>query len=253
MDTSFNIGYLLEMLLPVVGICIVLNKKKHPLIKGVACVGLGLLFDVVMTSVLKMQGFSGTDYADVTPSTYIFVLFWFMSIWIAVIVGIYLACDVSLHEAIYLFAVSYGIEHIFYCIRELVDYRTNGMIADNQPILYTICLIGSFCMAYFWFAKRAVNNGKYLIETLSATTATVIILVVVWWMSIIASFNNIGYIHAIYAILACLFILVNQRAQLINENEKQEFRLKEQLWKDTQVRYQFSKDAMAVVNQQRWI
>ena len=249
MDTSFNIGYLLEMLLPVVGICTVLNKKKHPIIKGTACVGLGLLFDVVMTSVLKMQGLSGTDYADVTPSTYIFLLFWFMSIWIAVIVGIYLACDVSLHEAIYLFAVSYGIEHIFYCIRQLVDYRTNGMIADNQPVLYTFCLIGSFCMAYFWFAKRAVNNGKYLIETLSATTATVIILVVVWWMSIIAGFNNIGYIHAIYAILACLFILVNQRAQLINENEKQEFRLKEQLWKDTQVRYQFSKDAMAVVNQ----
>lgn len=249
MGSYFNIGYLFEMLLPVIGICLVLNKRKHPLVKGLICVVVGLLLDVIMVGVLRLLGYEGNDYSDITPSSYIFLLCWFMAIWIAVIVGIYFSCEVTLHEAIYLFAVSYGIEHIFYCIRELVDSCTKGNIPDNQPVLYTACIVSSFMMAYFWFAKKAVKNGKYLIETLSATTATVVILVVVWFMSLVASFNNIGYIHAIYAILACLFILINQRAQLISENERQEFRIKEQLWKDTQVRYQFSKDAMAVVNQ----
>lgn len=249
MDNSFNVGYLLEMLISVLGICSVLNKKKYPLLRGAGCVCLGLLLDVAMTGVLKLFGYEGTEYSDITPSTYIILLFWFMAIWIAVIVGIYFATEVNFHEAIYLYAIGYCIEHIFYCVRELFAYCTNGRIPDNQPILYIICLIGSFVMAYFWFAKSTVVDGKYLIETLSATSATVVILLVVWFLSIVASLNDIGHIHAIYAILACVFILINQRAQLINEKERRAFRIKEQLWKDTQVRYQFSKDAMAVVNQ----
>ncbi len=249
MDNSFNIGYLIEMLLPVLGICSGLNKKKYPILKGTACLCLGLLLDVLMTVVLKLLGYEGSDYMDVTSSTYIFLLFWFMAIWGAVIVGIYFATDVSFHEAVYLFAISYGIEHIFYCVRQLFDHYSGGRISEDQPILYTFCLLGSFAMAYFWFARPTLVDGKYLIETLSATSATVVILLVVWFLSIVSSMNDIGYIHAIYAILACVFILINQRAQLINEKERRAFRIKEQLWKDTQVRYQFSKDAMAVVNQ----
>ena len=249
MDNSFNVGYSLEMLIPVLGICSVLNKRKYPLLRGAGCVCLGFLLDVAMAGLLKLFGYEGTDYSDKTPSTYIILLFWFMAIWIAVIVGIYFATEVNFHEAIYLFAISYCIEHIFYCIRELFDYCTDGRIADNQPILYTFCLIGSFVVAHFWFAKATVVDGKYLIETLSATSATVVILLVVWFLSIISNLNDIGHIHAVYAILASLFILINQRAQLINEKERRAFRIKEQLWKDTQVRYQFSKDAMAVVNQ----
>ena len=249
MDNSFNIGYLIEMLLPVLGICSGLNKKKYPILKGTACLCLGVLLDVLMTIVLKLLGYEGSDYMDITSSNYIFLLFWFMAIWVAVIVGIYFVTDVSFHEAVYLFAISYGIEHIFYCVRELFDHYSGGHISEKQPILYTFCLLGSFAMAYFWFARPTLVDGKYLIETLSATSATVVILLVVWFLSIVSSMNDIGYVHAIYAILACVFILINQRAQLINEKERRAFRIKEQLWKDTQVRYQFSKDAMAVVNQ----
>ena len=249
MLNSLNIGYMLEMLMPVIGICIVLNKKKYPLLKSVFCLLAGLIFNLVFGIILLQAGYSGSNITDITSNGYIILLLWFIVIWVAVIVGIYLSFEVTFHEAIYLFAVSYAIEHIFYCIRVLVDYYSGGRIPEHQPLMYAISLICSFLMAYFWFAKPTVVDGKYLIETLSATTATIVILLVVWFLSIISSMNETSQIHAIYAILACLFILINQRAQLINENERQRFRAKEQLWKDTQVRYQFSKDAMAVVNQ----
>ncbi|SDZ76911.1 GHKL domain-containing protein [Pseudobutyrivibrio sp. ACV-2] len=250
MNTTFNIGYLLEMLLPVLGICIVLNKHKHPILKGALCVAIGLIVDMAIIWIFKLLGYEGSEFSDVNSmSNYFVLLIWFMAIWLIVIIGIYIVFEVTFQEALYLFAVSYAIEHIFYCIRELVSFASGSNISDNHPVLYSICLIASFLLAYLWFAKKTVMNGKYLIETLSATGATVIILIVVWFFSLVASFNNIGHIHAIYAILSCLFILINQRAQLINENEKQKFKIKEQLWKDTQIRYQFSKDAMAVVNQ----
>ena len=249
MLNSLNIGYMLEMLMPVIGICIVLNKKKYPLLKSVFCLLAGLIFNLVFGTILMKAGYSGSNITDITSNGYIILLLWFIAIWVAVIVSVYLSFEVTFHEAIYLFAVSYAIEHIFYCIRVLVDYYSGGRVPEHQPFMYAISLICSFLMAYFWFAKPTVVDGKYLIETLSATTATIVILLVVWFLSIISSMNETSQIHAIYAILACLFILINQRAQLINENERQRFRAKEQLWKDTQVRYQFSKDAMAVVNQ----
>ncbi len=86
-------------------------------------------------------------------------------------------------------------------------------------------------------------------ETVSAIWATVMIMLVVWGLSIWADFSGYAHIHAVYAILASLFMLVSQRAQLIRENERIEFQRKEQIWKETQLRYQMSKDAMAVVNQ----
>ena len=249
MLNSLNIGYMLEMLMPVIGICIVLNKKKYPLVKSALCLFAGVFLNLAIGTILMKAGYSGSNITDISSNGYIILLLWFIAIWVAVIVGIYLSLEVTFHEAIYLFAVSYAIEHIFYCIRVLVDYCSGGRVPEHQPLMYAISLICSFLMAYFWFAKPTVVDGKYLIETLSATTATIVILLVVWFLSIVSSLNKISHIHAIYAILACLFILINQRAQLINENERQRFRAKEQLWKDTQVRYQFSKDAMAVVNQ----
>jgi hypothetical protein len=249
MLNSLNIGYMLEMLMPVIGICIVLNKKKYPLVKSALCLFAGVFLNLAIGTILMKAGYSGSNITDITSNGYIILLLWFIVIWLAVIVGIYLSLEVTFHEAFYLFAVSYAIEHIFYCIRVLVDYYSGGRVPEHQPLMYAISLICSFLMAYFWFAKPTVVDGKYLIETLSATTATIVILLVVWFLSIISSMNEMSQIHAVYAILACLFILINQRAQLISENERQKFRFKEQLWKDTQVRYQFSKDAMAVVNQ----
>ncbi len=249
MLNSLNIGYMLEMLMPVIGICIVLNKKKYPLVKSALCLFAGVFLNLAIGTILMKAGYSGSNITDIPSNGYIVLLLWFIAIWVAVIVGIYLSFEVTFHEAIYLFAVSYAIEHIFYCIRVLVDYYSGGRVPEHQPLMYAISLICSFLMAYFWFAKPTVVDGKYLIETLSATTATIVILLVVWLLSIISSMNEMSQIHAVYAILACLFILINQRAQLISENERQKFRFKEQLWKDTQVRYQFSKDAMAVVNQ----
>lgn len=246
-SNAFNIGYLLEIIPPILGICLGIEKKNNGLLKAIICVIIGFLVDTGMTMFLLMLGFEGDTITDVTMSTYIYVLVWFISVWLAVIFGIFFSCKVTLHEAVYLFAISYAIEHIFYCIRMLAAYIFN--ISDDQIVLYVSCLIGSFVMAYFWFAKPIVKGGQLRIETIVATSATIIILFVVWLLSIVASFNNITHIHAVYAIVACLFILFNQREQLINENERLVFQQKERLWKETQVRYQLSKDAMAVVNQ----
>ncbi len=247
----FNLGYLLEMLLPVVGICILLDKHKHGVIKGAISVVIGAVLDCLQI-VLMQSVFSTETYQNNIRNIDIsfgFIFLWFFIMWCAVTIGIYLCNKVTIKEAVYLFALSYAIEHIFYCIRKLFSYYSGGTISEYNAILYISCILGSFVTAYFWFSKATVHNGKYQIETVSAIWATIMIVFLVWGLSIWADYYKYTHIHAIYAILAILFLLINQRAQLIRENERLEFQQREQIWKETQVRYQMSKDAMAVVNQ----
>lgn len=75
--------------------------------------------------------------------------------------SIYFCTESSIYEAMYIFALSYGVEHIFYCIRVLVEHFTGGIIGNKHPLVYIPCLAGSFLLAYFWFAKGTVYEGKY--------------------------------------------------------------------------------------------
>ena len=47
----------------------------------------------------------------------ILMFVWFVLIWAILIFSIYFCTESSIYEAMYIFALSYGVEHIFYCIR----------------------------------------------------------------------------------------------------------------------------------------
>lgn len=179
----------------------------------------------------------------------ILMFVWFVLIWAILIFSIYFCTESSIYEAMYIFALSYGVEHIFYCIRVLVEHFTGGIIGNKHPLVYIPCLAGSFLLAYFWFAKGTVYEGKYPIGAISATTTSVVLMGIVWGLSIVMDYLGYAHIHSIYAILCCLFILTNQREQMKRETERIEFSQKEQLWEKTKLRYEMSKESIAVVNQ----
>ena len=81
----------------------------------------------------------------------ILMFVWFVLIWAILIFSIYFCTESSIYEAMYIFALSYGVEHIFYCIRVLVEHFTGGIIGNKHPLVYIPCLAGSFLLAYFWF------------------------------------------------------------------------------------------------------
>lgn len=137
----------------------------------------------------------------------ILMFVWFVLIWAILIFSIYFCTESSIYEAMYIFALSYGVEHIFYCIRVLVEHFTSGIIGNKHPLVYIPCLAGSFLLAYFWFAKGTVYEGKYPIGAISATTTSVVLMGIVWGLSIVMDYLGYAHIHSIYAILCCLFIL----------------------------------------------
>ena len=102
-SNAFNIGYLLEIIPPILGICLGIEKKNNGLLKAIICVIIGFLVDTGMTMFLLMLGFEGDTITDVTMSTYIYVLVWFISVWLAVIFGIFFSCKVTYRAYILLY------------------------------------------------------------------------------------------------------------------------------------------------------
>ena len=240
---------MLEMLLPAIGLCIPLKKRKHGMGKAMAIIIVGTcLLGVLPIFYIKYYG-TEMQQGILWVESVILMFVWFVLIWAILIFSIYFCTESSIYEAMYIFALSYGVEHIFYCIRVLVEHFTSGIIGNKHPLVYIPCLAGSFLLAYFWFAKGTVYEGKYPIGAISATTTSVVLMGIVWGLSIVMDYLGYAHIHSIYAILCCLFILTNQREQMKRETERIEFSQKEQLWEKTKLRYEMSKESIAVVNQ----
>lgn len=155
--------YFWEMLLPALGLCLPLNRREKSLWKAVACMitGVVLLMVIMKLAQTKYEGTLISMGENIMFS--MMMLGWFLVIWSLVIGCIYFFVQCSLREAMYIFALSYGVEHIFYCIRLLTEWLTGGHIGNTAPLIYLPCMAGSFLLAYFWFAKGAAYQGTYLL------------------------------------------------------------------------------------------
>ena len=249
--TGFGIHYLSEMLIPIMGFCIPIISDKKRFMKGMGillltCAAIAASSQLALLSPLVQQA-EATDPNNAVAGS--IIIFWFAINWTALIVFIRIVTDLNIRMSIYIFALAYAVEHIFYCIRIAVAYASNETIASDVWYLYIPCLIGSFLLAYFWFARPTVYKGQYIIDNISSVTYVFVILLLVWGMSILASFRDFEKYHSVYAIICCVFILLNQRSQILREIERIEFANKEQLWEKNRIRYQISKDSMAIVNQ----
>ncbi len=47
MTDFFNLGYLIEMLMPIIGIVALLDRHKYGIMKGGACVCIGATLDII--------------------------------------------------------------------------------------------------------------------------------------------------------------------------------------------------------------
>ena len=246
-----SVLYLLEMFIPCLGLCIPVIKERKHFLKGAGMVFatmIGIFFSLTFMNGFFANVATAGNMAQRNVSVML-ILFWFLVNWSVLIAFIRIVTGSSLGMAIYLFALAYAIEHIFYCIRLFVEYMSEGKIADNAWFIYIPCLVGSFFLAYFWFAKKTVYKKQYITDNITSSTYVVVILLLVWGLSMLATTWNFEKYHSVYAGICCIFILLNQRDQMLREIDRIEFANKEQLWEKSKIRYQISKESMAVVNQ----
>lgn len=162
--------------------------------------------------------------------------------------AIYLCCKVSPAEAAYIFAMSYTLEHIVYCIRLLFNFNGKEYLFKAGSISYYL-LFASFCfIAYRFLAKRLLENGHYRRKTWDTIVITVVVLFVVFVMSDFATMYDYETIHGMYALLICSFIFINEVNVKLQQDKQAELTAKEMLWEQAKSQYEFSKEAMESVH-----
>ena len=107
--TSFNFLYMLEMLLPAIGLCIPLKKRKHGMGKAMAIIIVGTcLLGVLPIFYIKYYG-TEMQQGIFWVESVILMFVWFVLIWAILIFSIYFCTESSIYEAMYIFALSYGV------------------------------------------------------------------------------------------------------------------------------------------------
>lgn len=151
--TSFNFLYMLEMLLPAIGLCIPLKKRKHGMGKAMAIIIVGTcLLGVLPIFYIKYYG-TEMQQGILWVESVILMFVWFVLIWAILIFSIYFCTESSIYEAMYIFALSYGVEHILlYSGSRGTFYKWNHRKQTSACIHSVSCRL--FSSGVFLVCKR---------------------------------------------------------------------------------------------------
>ncbi|MCR5355459.1 MAG: ATP-binding protein [Lachnospiraceae bacterium] len=240
-------SFLCEMLVSIIVFMIPMNKQRMYVLKFIiASVVAFLIVDSNSTTWMKPI----IMHASLMPNTagYIQAIIYYGIHIVVLIAIIYMTVEASVIESLFVFSLAYATEHIAYCIRVLINYYTVSKLADDNLILY-LGIHGLVCVfGYVFMARSMTKDGHYKIDAINSVWTGIMVLFLVLVMSLISFTRGFQHIHAIYAIMACVLLLIMERSQIIASLEEEEFFERERLWEQKRMQYEISKDAMAVVN-----
>ncbi len=167
---------------------------------------------------------------------------------LVMVIAVRLLCRVSFREAVYCISCAYLTEHIAYGIRLIVNGLTGTLCANSGRPLYFLIHITVYLIAYFMFAKKMLHEGHYVTGALSSAGLMASTLFVVLLMSIAASKYDFEFIHGIYALFCCTFVLYGQVKQQKQLNLQAELNFREQLWVRAKVQYEMSRETIDIIN-----
>lgn len=200
-------------------------------------------------AILLMLGLAGwyqgkeTDAAMAVGSGVgCFAIFAFMAM------GIWFSCQTGLMEAVYCAACAYLTEHMVYCIRILVNKATDSEVAKGGSFWYFLIHIVVYIISYYLCAKQMVKEKHYAASAVQSLGLMLSVLFLVLGMSIVASAFQFEWIHGIYALFCCFFVLYSQVNQLKQLNLQKELHSNQQLWMKHKAQYEMSKENIDIIN-----
>ena len=183
-------------------------------------------FRITITTVLMLIGAYILSCIHLTDNSGD-LSFWYWTIYIiGSVVYVWIGMESSFLEAFYCGIYSCGMQHIafdFYLIVQLLaggSYHTYELIGGSVSAIVFVVV---YIVGYFFFAKRLIENGRYIVKR-DAVIPVVTMILLVWGISIIelSSFSGFEagvYSHVVYRIidaLCCFYVLWVQ----INQKEK---------------------------------
>lgn len=234
-----------ELLAALFVFCIRLEKRERFSFRLLAAAFSVLLLAgiLIMAEVLHYGNISLINAITVSVTLFMCVfLFLFM------IFTVWLLFRVSWQEAVYCATCAYLTEHIAYCIRLLVNQAAGKSIAEGGSIWYFVVHFLVYLISYYAFANKMVQEKHYATTAVRSLGLMVCVLFLVMGMSILSSFYGFVWIHGIYALFSCIFVLYSQVNLQRQINLQEDLSIQRQLWMKHKAQYEMSKETIEIIN-----
>ena len=236
-----------ELLLAVILFAIPLERRPHFLRRLTVGLGMILLFIGGFAGLLLALGLASTT-GEPDGSTVFHTLTWCLLLFLMMTAGLWITMAVPLQEAVYCTSCAYLAEHLAYCVRTLLAVCIPQLPIATGSLLYFLSIFLVYFSIFQLFVRQMVQNRHYAASAVDSFGLTLAVLSVVLVLSAAASQYGFTFLHSIYALLSCLFLLVNQVRQQKRLSLQKELDLQKQLWRQQKAQYEMSRENIEIIN-----
>ncbi len=248
MDTALLLEYMLgfpECMLPAVLVFFLPLRKKprwvlyllFPLLALPACVALDAMLWRVITSVIFTPITSPVVFA-----------FHYLMICLILAASLRLMSGAAWHEAWYCVIFAYISEHIVYCIINLGSFLTgNAAWWTSKPMEWIVSIVVYVCIWAF-YARRICPDGHYHATALRSLGLVTTVFVLLYAISVVAVQLELEWLHALYALSCCGFIMVSEYRGVRQAELQEEMQSREKMRALNRAQYEMSRENIEIIN-----
>lgn len=129
----------------------------------------------------------------------------------------YFICDISFTEALYCTGIAYAVQHISYCLYQILFHPAQGIPISFLHLLpYAACLVGVSVLIYWTIGRALSENGTYGMDVQFSLISMGIILFLVLGLSMVSDYlyeknhDPLYYVCMMYDLICCVFVLWEQ-------------------------------------------
>lgn len=162
-------------------------------------------------------------------------------------------CEISLKEAIYCAAFSYGVQHISYCLYQVI-FRPDMANTSVYAAPYLLCSVVVCGLIYYLIGRKLPKDGRYDVDfrfsLISLGIIILLVLILSWFSTSMHDTDDspLYYMCVLYDMLCCLFVLWEQIDYKKKLDTQREQELEKQLWLKQKELYRLRQEDMERIN-----
>lgn len=180
--------------------------------------------------------------------------FWnYLFVFFLLVLFAFFLCEISIKEALYCVAFSYAVQHISYCLYQIL-FRPDMGNTPMYELPYIICSVVVCVFIYYTIGRKLPKDGRYDVDLRFSLISFCIIILLVLILSWMATSlhdtdtSPLYYVCVMYDVLCCIFVLWEQ-VDYKNKLEKQrEQEQEKQIWLKQKELYRLRQDDVERIN-----
>lgn len=234
-------GFPRNMLYALIPFFLPMQKKRNwywflplPLLLLTACVGLGmLLFPRLPQNRMLGPFFFGIHY---------------LAVFACLSLSLCLMCASTWEESMHAVLCAYMAQHLSYCLDTLATHFWGNSPAWNGDLFHYPVMILLYVFLYFFLARPLCINGHYPSSHVHSAGLLVVEMGLMYAISIYTVQIEMPWLHAVYAMICILFIMVSERRWTEYMHAQDEMQKKEQLWALSKAQYEMTQENIEIIN-----